>query len=205
MNIIELELGTDSLVNTALFYSAVVGLKVESADESVSIIAGSSSLKFRKTHQQNPIYHIALNIPCNHIEEALQWSKNILQLIPVSSQNVIADFSDWNARSIYFYDNNKNILEFIARLDLQNPSTRLFSIDSIISISEFGIVSEDVEELVPNFHVSYYLPVYPIQPINANFAAMGDGNGLLVLFKLGRKWFPTEITAGKFDSRIIIS
>ena len=63
MNIIELEIGTESLINTALFYFEIMGLKVTRAEDSVSIIAGRTILKFRKAHHQNLIYHLTFNIP----------------------------------------------------------------------------------------------------------------------------------------------
>ena len=62
-------------------------------------------------------------------------------------RHTIAQFENWNANAVYFYDNNGNILEFIARHDLQNNQFTPFNSESILNISEIGIVSEAPLEL----------------------------------------------------------
>jgi hypothetical protein len=47
-------------------------------------------------------------------------------------------------RSLLFYDNNGNVLEFIARYNLDTESDKKFDGNSIVSVSEIGLVSQKI-------------------------------------------------------------
>ena len=64
---------------------------------------------------------LAVNLPGF---EAFAWANKKVELIPITPTSNIADFKNWNAKAFYFYDNNQNIVEFIARFDLDNNSDR---------------------------------------------------------------------------------
>ena len=144
MNILEIEILTDNLVETKKFYADLLGFPTTKKDkDSISFLAGQSILTFIQSHELNPTYHFAFNIPNNKINEAVKWVSARCDLIESSDNGVIANFESWNAKAFYFYDNNKNILEFIARFDLDNFSDSTFAASSILSISEIGIVTDD--------------------------------------------------------------
>jgi hypothetical protein len=62
----------------------------------------------------------------------------------------IADFVNWRAKSVYFFDPAGNIIELIARFDLNNASSEKFSSEQFLSLSEIGLVfpDEQIDEQV---------------------------------------------------------
>jgi catechol-2,3-dioxygenase len=196
MLIKKLQLLTDNLKGTAKFYHQVLGLNLlQVSEEELSFAAGGTILSFHRSYQQKPQYHFAFNIPCNKIEEALVWMTGKAPVLDIEPNKPIVDFKNWNAKAFYFLDNNENILEFIARNDLKNTSQTPFDSSSILSVSEIGIVSEDVPQqcsfLVENFGVDYF----DKQPPLPKFAALGDDSGLFIVVPLNRDWYPTSIAS----------
>jgi len=203
MNILEIEIQSDNLVETEKFYAELLGLTITRKDHNaISFLAGKSILTFTKSEGSNPTYHFAFNIPNNKIDEAVDWASSKLDLIESSDSRIVANFESWNAKAFYFYDNNRNILEFIARFDLDNFSDSQFDISSILSISEIGIVTDDpisyAADLVANNDLSYFQK----QPIKENFVVLGNDEGLFIIVKTQRNWYPTDHPAGKYFSKI---
>lgn len=203
MKIKKLTLSTADLDATKEFYSKVLGLGIiEQSGETISFAAGSSVLKFVKTTTGYPVYHFAFNIPHNKIEEALRWATARLEIIPETQNNIIADFNTWNAKAVYFYDNNRNIVELIARFDLPNAEDKPFTGVSILSISEAGIPVLDVrvtcENLVNCYSMNYFLK----QPPMADFAALGDDEGLFIVVNINRNWYPTNHLSEKWPIKV---
>lgn len=63
-----------------------------------------------------------------------------------NGNDIYVDFPDWNAKSVYFYDAEENILEFIARHNLDEPTNdATFTSNHIKRISEIGIAVSDTE------------------------------------------------------------
>ncbi|WP_228011950.1 glyoxalase [Flavobacterium hungaricum] len=135
---------------------------------------------------------MAFNIPNNKLDEAIQWCKNKVDLISIEDQNFIANFENWNANASYFYDNNGNLLEFIARHDLDNSQMAAFSSKSILNISEIGIVNENPLELGKQLAAKHGLEFFSKNTNSEIFAAIGDDEGLLIMVKPNRNWYPTQ-------------
>ena len=112
MNILQIELLTNDLAATGHFYAQKMGLPVafQNAD-TITFVAGSSLLTFNRTDTTAyPRYHFAFNIPHNRLEEATAWVESFAVPMDVPDGGIIAEFVSWNARAVYFYDNNGNIL-----------------------------------------------------------------------------------------------
>jgi len=205
MKILEIEIQTDNIKETETFYSEILGLKlVNKHQNSISFKAGQSKLTFIKSDNINPKYHFAFNIPNNKLEEAILWAKSRLSLIENDENGIIANFESWNANAIYFYDNNNNIVEFIARFDLDNSTEKPFDISVIESISEIGIVTDKPLNLAETLIESYNLVYFNKSIKSEKFAALGNDNGLFIIVETNRKWYPTEQKAEKYFSRIKI-
>lgn len=204
MQLLQTELLTDSLSNTETFYSYVLGFSVlDKSENHVSFKAGSSILRFNLAEGSRAYYHFAFNIPCNQLEKAFKWIKDKAELIPVTNDNYYADFSNWHARSFYFYDNNGSILEFIARYDLKDEvHTEHFNVNQISCISEIGIVCRDLDKECTNLMETYSFTYFDMQPPLENFKVLGDNNGLLILSSHGRNWYPTETIAENFETKV---
>lgn len=205
MKIREIELLTDSIPETEKFYSEVLGFeKINSGPGSISYRTGQSVLIFNESINLKPKYHFAFNIPCNKLIEALDWIKEKTEVIKNPDGDFITDFDNWNAKAFYFYDNNGNILEFIVRFDLNNISDKNFGTGSLESISEIGIVTDEPLKLADDLINQNQLCYFSKGPKRADFAVLGDDNGLIVISNLERNWYPTQDRAEKHYVKMIL-
>jgi len=187
MKIEELILFTNNLELQVDFYATVLEFQIiNSTPESCSFKIGQSTLVFKYKREAIP-YHFAFNIPSNKEDEALKWLKERVEILPFD-ENEIIDFSSWNAKSIYFYDADKNIVEFIARKNLNINFTDKFSSKSILNISEIGVVTTQIQALFKRLN-----QIREIDVFSGNFdrfCAVGDENGLFIMVhKQLKKWF----------------
>lgn len=167
-------------------------------DSSVKFGASLSTLVFKKAVKNDPFYHFAFNIPANKFEEAHAWASERVQLLQITPTSTIADFNNWNAKAFYFYDNNQNIVEFIARFDLDNNSDKTFDGSSIFSISEIGIVTDNAKVYGEKMIKEHNLSFFSKQPPLDDFAAIGDDHGLFIVVNNKRNWYPTNKPSGKY-------
>ena len=206
MNILEIEIQTDDVSETEKFYSELLGLQTTNKEQnSISFLAGQSTLTFIKSNKLKPKYHFAFNIPRNKLDEAIIWTSAKLDLIKNADSEIVSNFESWNANAIYFFDNNGNILEFIARFDLDNASDEVFDISSIQSISEIGIVTDAPIKLADKLVEKNNLYFFAKGSKSEKFVTLGDDNGLLIIVETNRKWYPTEQEAVKHYTKIKIS
>ncbi|MFN2439118.1 MAG: VOC family protein [Chitinophagaceae bacterium] len=205
MLIKEIKLLTSDLVETRNFYNQILELEIVFEENNfISFQAGLSLLTFQEVNDKQPVYHFAFNIPCNKIEEALHWLESKTEIIKIGEENKIVDFKNWNAKAIYFLDNNGNILELIARRDLENEDNDKFTSKSIISISEMAIVTDTVVKTANDLIQSLNMGFFDKQPPAEEFAALGDDQGLFILSKAGRNWYLTDSPSEKYWQSIII-
>jgi len=205
MKLQHLQIQSNNIQETAAFYQNVLNLSILKKDSrSVTIQAGESVLQFIENLQFNSIYHFAFNIPQNKLQEAIQWVTNKVDLIVIEDATVIANFENWNANAVYFYDNNGNILEFIVRYDLNNAQTEPFSSHSILNISEIGIVNENPLVLANQLITQHNLESFSKNDNSELFAALGDDEGLLIMVRPGRNWYPTQIPSDSNTTEVRI-
>ncbi|TRX00990.1 VOC family protein [Flavobacterium gawalongense] len=204
MNILELELLTDTIDETELFYNNVIGLKtISKNNSSISFAAGATKLTFRSSENLMPVYHFAFDIPNNKLQEAFAWIEKKTKILVVIPPDKIADFYNWNAKSFYFYDNNGNVLEFIARFSLDNASEKPFDGSSIVSLSEIGLVSNNVSQFSDEICKKYDLSLFPKQPKLNKFIVLGTDTGLFILVEENRDWYPTDKKAKSFWTKVV--
>lgn len=199
MKIQELTLLTNNLNETKKFYEYTIGFeKIAENETSISFAVGTSKLIFELTKEnQNPKYHFAFNIPTNKLNEAINWTLQRTSLIETEN-SFITDFENWKAKAIYFFDNNRNILEFICRTDLDNPTDKPFSVETILNINEIGLVIDQPfqigNEIIDKTKIEYFTK----GPKREDFVAIGNDNGLFVISNPNRKWYPTQEKAEKW-------
>jgi catechol-2,3-dioxygenase len=198
MLIDQIELLCADLEKVERFYSENLELQVHKKEkDSVSFAAGSSIITFKLSQEKEPVYHFAFNIPANLIAEGLDWLRQRAEIISTDSGSVI-DFPNWNARSVYFYDTLGNVLELIARFDLDVRENPPFSPDHLLCVSEIGVATHDVPALTDNLIKGCGLSLYHRQPRLDNFTALGDEHGLIIVSKAGRHWYPTETESAPY-------
>lgn len=203
MKIKEIELLSKNLAEALKFYSEVLNFEtLESSDEKISLKAGDSILTFKKTSAENPVYHFAFDIPNNKLEESLQWLSQRVDLIEFQGSPVI-DFPNWGAKSLYFHDNSGNVLEFIARFENDNKNFTEFDSSSIVSISEIAFVTNEVINLATDIKENHGLSYFERQIPHEDFSVIGDDNGLFILVKSSRNWYPTSVKVQIFPIKVI--
>ncbi|MBC9794510.1 VOC family protein [Sinomicrobium weinanense] len=206
MKLKEIHLLTDDLSGTENFYRKVLGFRVAPGEASLlRIEAGMTTLFFHRSEGLHPVYHLAFDIPNNRLKEAHGQMKEKVHILPVSPGKTIADFTSWNAKSFYFYDNNGNVLEYITRYDLKNVSGRTFDGSSVLHLSEIGLVTDDVPKLASAITSEYGVDLYPKQPPQEHFTVMGDEDGLFILASNRRNWFPTDKRSTAYRTKVIFT
>ncbi|MGB1219771.1 MAG: VOC family protein [Flavobacteriales bacterium] len=191
MKIQELEIYTPRLEEQTKFYSQVLELdSITKTNTSVSFQIGKSILKLIRRDEFTP-YHYAINIPANQEVEALKWLKERVDVLKYEN-SMIQYFDFWNAYAIYFYDADKNIVELIARKNLENNSRKPFSKNALLEISEIGMPTFDINK---EYKVLKEIADIAIHSGNLErFCALGDENGLFIAINKEEKkeWFPTK-------------
>ena len=190
MKLQELTLYTPELTPQQHFYGELLGLLTDRpADDLLRVQAGGTTLFFRLSAAPF-YYHFAFNIPPYQYEAALDWLKARLPLL-TDEGTALIDFSNWNAYAMYFEDAAGNILEFIARRDLDIAPVEPFGPAGIHSVSEIGLSVNDVGRTFDQIHQAAGVPLYSGN--RSNFCAAGDPEGLLIIVDHANKdWFPTD-------------
>lgn len=191
MQIKKLTLKTLNLSAQLNFYTNILGCTISNKKEQeFSIELGTSQLTFIQDSNFTP-YHFAINIPNNQAKEALGWLKERVEILKDGIEE-IPYFDFWDAEAVYFYDADRNIVEFTARKNLSNDSKEKFGIKSFLEIGEIGVPSENIECVFNAIHKVVELPI-DIGDFN-RFCALGDQQGLFICIDKRKKehWFPTE-------------
>jgi hypothetical protein len=206
MQIRKLILETKDILSLSAFYRDVLDLPVVLTADQLTITFGASTLQFQQaTSNQEPFYHFAINIPSNKIAEAKAWLERRVALLWMEEyKSVVADFVEWNAKSLYFFDKAGNIVELIARFDLSIEREGPFSSEQVLSISEIGLVfpEKEIEPRVSSLLQRYSLDFFSKQPPFPNFKAVGDEEGLFIIVTEHRYWYPTQRPSGIFPTGV---
>jgi uncharacterized protein YuzE len=203
MQIRELKIYSSKIKSQADFYSKILGLNIiKLSDKNVSFEFGKSILNIEYKPEATP-YHFAINIPANKDLEALDWMKSKVEILK-DGKNEIQDFDFWNAKAIYFYDADKNIVELIARKNLNNLSNKKFDGNLFLEISEIGVPTIDIEREFNKLKSLTGIEIF--DGGFERFCAIGDENGLFICINKNVKdWFPTNDNAfsSEFEIRLI--
>ncbi|GAB4016560.1 hypothetical protein GCM10028808_45400 [Spirosoma migulaei] len=188
MKILELDLYTTNLEAVRLFYVSQLGLPLLARTASqLTILVGYTRLTFRLVAQPVAPYHIAINVPRDSLDVLMYYYD--LDYLPTQAPGqTIAYFPDWRAKACYFYDTCGNLLEFIARTDLNLDNPNLTFSDLFQGVSEIGLTTQDVAyttyEIQRRFRIDQFSKTTP----KPDFNALGDDNGLFILAQQGRNW-----------------
>ncbi len=202
MQITRLELQTLDLKEQALFYGETLELDTRIiAGTQVVVRAGTTELVFTQADEnQCSPYHFAFNIPENQFETAKQWLAMRAEILTDENGNITTHSKTWNSDSLYFKDVAGNILELIARHELQNAGSQF----AILSVSEIGVAAEDVLTLMSSLQEKAGLLPYKGES-SETFTAVGNADGLFIVVKQGRIWYPnTDVPAQLLPLRVHI-
>lgn len=200
MEIKEVKIYSSKIKEQTEFYSIILGLEIiKQSDQNVSFRFGNSILTIEYNSKTTP-YHFAINIPANKDIEALEWTKSRVEVLK-DGKNEIQDLDFWNAKAIYFYDNDKNIVELIARKNLNNSSNKKFDSNQFLEISEIGLPTRDIESEFTQLNSLTGIEIF--DGGFERFCAIGDEKGLFICINKNIKdWFPTNDKAFSSDFKI---
>lgn len=179
MQIVRISMPARDLDAQARFYADRLGLPVHRSDR-LRVEVGPTILEFFEceAHPQ----HFAFNVPADRFADAKAWIAERAGLVQDGQGADEFRFEAWHARAAYFRDPDGNLLEIIAR---QNRPLRVTSQGQfLVELSEIGIACRDVELSVAN------LGIPPYGLTLEDFAPVGDEQGLLILARAGRTWYP---------------
>jgi len=192
MNITGLELLSRDLPAQKDFYANVLELPTALTSAGLEVKAGRTDILFTQAPADfDGAYHFAFNIPNNQFHAAKEWVSSRLPLLCDESGRVEFASENWNSHSVYFKDVAGNVLEFIARHDLQDAVAGDFDSRHILNLSEIGLPSEDVVTLANELCTRLGLSVFR-QQRNETFTPVGDDNGLFILPIKDRIWIPNS-------------
>ena len=119
---------------------------------------------------------------------AHQWQKKRTPLLPIprpfGTRSTRTTWSTTAAHSIFFFDPAGNVVEYIARHDLNNAAHGEFSSEDILYASEIALVVDDVVETA--LMLKEVAGAEQYKGASDQFAAVGDEHGLLIVMKRGR-------------------
>ncbi len=192
MNITTLELSAKDLETQRDFYANILELPAKLDSATLEVKAGKSDLRFMQAPTEfDGAYHFAFNIPENQFDAAKKWISERIPLLRDENGQDEFESKNWNSHSVYFKDAAGNVLEFIARHNLENSLNRDFDSRQILNISEIGLPSENVIEFANKLCTSLNLSVFRQEP-NETFTPVGDDHGLLILPIKDRIWIPNS-------------
>lgn len=203
MRIENLKVYSRNLEKQKQFYQSVLDFPVEEISKDAFLVEiGYSTLEFQQKDSATP-YHIAFHIPSIQEELALFWLKDRVNILK-DGKDEIVDFPAWNAKSIYFYDEDRNIIELISRKSFHPASSTVFSSQSIFGISEIGLATGNVQSaydfLQKEFSLEKFTGDYE------TFCATGDDEGLFIVINKNKKdWFPADDKAFASDFEVTMS
>ena len=190
MNFEKITIYSANLAAQKVFYTETLGFELlAEKNNSFTLKIGKTALQFVEK-QAATNYHYAFNIPSNQGGEALAWLKERVAILDWKGADLI-DFSDWNAEAMYFYDKDDNIVEFIARKNLNIPTIATFDASQVLEVSEMGTPTKDVQGVYNRLSQFFLIEKYSGN--FTRFAAMGDEHGLfIVIDNQQKKWIPRD-------------
>ena len=203
MRIAALSLRTRHLDELRAFYGDILGLPLlAGAPQSTTFGVGKTQMTFeRSTAVGDPTYHFAFNIPSRTISEAKAWLSSRVPLLDLAGEDQFHSES-WNADIIYFRDPAGNIGELIARHTLSDDISGPFGAEHLLCVSEIGLPTPDVPELVRGLTNAFDLAEYGDG--SNTFTPVGDERGLFIVVREGRAWFPTNSAAERHAVSVVI-
>lgn len=198
----ELTLLTTNLEGQQAFYTKTLDCPlIAKTPTSFTIQIGGTSLQFKQSTNAYP-YHFAINVPAFQENETLEWLQKKVAILPFQGKEIV-DFSNWNARAIYFYDPDKNIVELIARRNLKRQAPLPFSAKSFLEISEIGMPVTNVEAAFNQLQT--HLGVTVFDGSFDKFCAVGEEQGLFIIIDKAKKdWFPLNDKAFSADFDLVV-
>jgi len=200
MKITKLTIYSSNIEAQLKFYRDQLDFSVKDhSEKSFELEVGYSVLRFEYKEKATP-YHIAFHIPDRQEEEAVAWLEGKRKIQEFNDKKII-DFSNWQAMSVYFYDEDQNIMEFISRREFSKPESAIFDPSNIVGLAEIGLATNDLQQKFEKMKLDCGLNQFDGDL--EKFCAIGEPSGLIITINKNEKdWFPTEDKAYASDFQL---
>ena len=209
-DIVNVEMRTNNYANNLRFWRDVMGFPTDSvAPNSFRVDIGLNSITFINNSGAidtsstiTPKYQFTISIPSNQIENCYNWLIDADSTNPskirerakfwtdAETGSVIYRRNQYNSQSIYIKDAGNNIVEILARHDLNNTAEGEFNRGMFLGITEVGVVSRDLRKAAEELKAAY--GVEEVVGSSNSYKPLGGPTGLLKLNIEGKIWTPTE-------------
>lgn len=205
MHIVELQLHTADVGVLERFYGDLLGLPITTSDpDTLAVQIGRSRLLFVRASEFDGRYHVAFDVPNNQLADARSWLESRTPLVQARDGTVLFHSDTWNADQFYFLDPAGNILELIARHTSDTAQSTPFTSASVLAVTEIGLATPDVVSTVG--WLCSKLELEPYGDHSDTFTPVGDEQGLFIVVKNEREWFPdTGVKAVPLPFEVTIS
>jgi catechol-2,3-dioxygenase len=175
----------------AQFFREALGLPVGLTDDgTVEVQAGASRIELRHDDTAAGGHHLAFAVPEQAFDDARAWLADRIDLLTgPDGADEFEGPEGWDSRSVYFPGPEGAVLELIAHRGRDDEYEPPFTAGTILRISEVGVAVDDVVAAAAALQVQTGLQAFG-EP-SADFSPMGDAEGLLIVVRVGRPWFPT--------------
>jgi catechol-2,3-dioxygenase len=210
--IVELNLRARRLEQNRFFWETLMGFTVIDSPSvgQYTLQVGNTKLTFRQSNLPPnleatffPQYHFTISIPSNQVEACLEWVLKQKAFSPNTNEEVtIPIWNDYlngaeiirrnlyNSQSVFIQDPAGNVVELLARHDMNNTASGEFNTGMFIGISEVGIVTRDVRKTAALLKETF--GVDEVLGSSNSFKPIGGATGLLKLIVPGKPWIPTD-------------
>ncbi|MFD2444765.1 VOC family protein [Bacillus sp. CGMCC 1.16607] len=175
MEIKHLYLKTNKLSELKKFYQDLLNFIVIRENHfSLTLRLENIFLTLENT-KEDTFYHFAFGI--NELLYPILMEKINQSIEPIKDSDGQQEFESglWKRKQVYYYDPQGNIIEF-----LKNQDTRILEIGMPVSnINSFINSLQSINNIY--------------KQASDNFSFYGDENGVFVITKVGRPWFPTQL------------
>ena len=192
---------------SAAFYGGRLGFQLSASDrERVVVEIGESQLALHAS-KGAPFYHIALLVPGDRFDAALEWAGDRVALLPErETGELVFDFSFWDALACYFHDPAGTIVELIAHRGIsETGATGPFRAEELLGLSEVGIVGDPSAD-APLLERELGLEVWDgTVDGERSLAFVGEQARTLILCRAGRPWLPTGRPAEPWPVELVVA
>ncbi len=196
MKIASLELQAPARRLEALrsFYAGSLGLEaIESDAGGLALRAGDGELRFHAAGG-SPFYHFAVLVPDGRFDAARRWVEAVTEPLELRDGGTVIDFSDWDARALYFEDPAGNIVEIICHAGIavsaRGPEEP-FAARELAGISEAALVAGDPAAKADAIEAETGIGVWDGNA-EAGILFSGERGRTLVISRTGRGLMPTH-------------
>jgi hypothetical protein len=205
MEFCNLHMETQNLQSLFEFYTNILRFEVsDQTTSSFSIKSGYSTVTFHQQAASRSFYHFAFHVPAHLFDDAYNYFQSKVPILPVATGQYITDFKNWDARSFYFLDPCKNIVEIITHVKTKINSRERFTLNSLTHLIEIGWVTDNVTATCQKLQEDYGLAYFHKGPVTENFAVMGDERGMFIVVTKDRHWFPTVLPAAISETKVLV-